>query len=39
MESSNIIGTYTGIQYTYKLYSIKLKKNTWICIEILCEYL
>jgi hypothetical protein len=26
MENSNIIGTYTGVQYTYTLYSIKLKK-------------
>jgi hypothetical protein len=26
MENSNMIGTYTGVQYTYTLYSIKLKK-------------
>jgi hypothetical protein len=26
MENSNIISTYTGVQYTFALYSIKLKK-------------
>jgi hypothetical protein len=26
MENSNIIGIYTDVQYTYTLYSIKLKK-------------
>jgi hypothetical protein len=25
MENSNILGTYTGVQYTHTLYSIKLK--------------
>jgi hypothetical protein len=38
MENSNIIGTYTGVQYTFTSYSIKLKKNAWIYIQLLCEY-
>jgi len=30
MVSSNIIGTYTSVQYTYILYSIKLKKYLYL---------
>jgi hypothetical protein len=30
MESSNIVDTYTGVQYTYILYSKKLKKYLYL---------